>query len=208
MSRYGDGSRGPAGWNHNVHYHRLVLEVVPAGADSALDVGTGDGLLAVDLRDRVPTVVGIDVDSTVLRAAGARSGEISLVEGDVMTHDFHRAFDVVASIATVHHLPDLPAALRRMADLTAPGGVLVVIGLARTTRLGEVAIHLVGQLQHRWFSWRRGFWEHTAPKVWSTPLSYTEVQEIAHRTLAGSTFRRLPMWRYSLIWHKPAHGPS
>ena len=41
-------------WNHNLHYHRLVLDAVPAHARTALDVGTGDGLLAADLRRRVP----------------------------------------------------------------------------------------------------------------------------------------------------------
>ncbi|MEZ0075689.1 hypothetical protein [Planotetraspora sp. GP83] len=32
-------------WNHNVRYHRVVLDAVPYGCDTALDVGCGDGLL-------------------------------------------------------------------------------------------------------------------------------------------------------------------
>ncbi len=34
-------------WNHNIHYYRLILDAVPTGARSALDVGCGNGLLAV-----------------------------------------------------------------------------------------------------------------------------------------------------------------
>ncbi|WP_226362749.1 methyltransferase domain-containing protein [Pseudonocardia sp. ICBG1142] len=56
-------------WNHNIHYHRLVLDAVPRGAQTALDVGTGNGLLAADLVHRVPQVVAIDLDPTVLRSA-------------------------------------------------------------------------------------------------------------------------------------------
>ncbi|MDQ6782291.1 MAG: methionine biosynthesis protein MetW [Actinomycetota bacterium] len=37
-------------WNHNIHYHRLILDSVPAGARDALDVGCGEGMLARRLR--------------------------------------------------------------------------------------------------------------------------------------------------------------
>lgn len=32
-------------WNHNTHYHSLVLNAAPEGAKTALDVGTGDRLV-------------------------------------------------------------------------------------------------------------------------------------------------------------------
>src|SRR4051812_25699589 len=38
------------GWNHNIHYHGLVLDAVPVGATFALDAGCGDGDLARELR--------------------------------------------------------------------------------------------------------------------------------------------------------------
>lgn len=135
-------------WNHNIHFHDVVLAAVPAGARSALDVGTGNGLLAEEIRAVLPEVVAVDLDAGVLDAAAEHPG-IQWVLGDVMTHDFGRTFDVVASIATVHHLPDLHAALRRLADLTSPGGTLVVIGLARPTTLWDLTLSLAGVVQHR-----------------------------------------------------------
>jgi hypothetical protein len=30
-------------WNHNVHYQPVILNAVPPGCDTALDVGCGDG---------------------------------------------------------------------------------------------------------------------------------------------------------------------
>lgn len=50
-------------WNHNIHYHRLILDAVPAGASSALDVGCGNGLLSTELHSRVSKVAGIDLDA-------------------------------------------------------------------------------------------------------------------------------------------------
>lgn len=108
-------------WNHNIQYHGVILAEVPAGARSALDAGTGDGMLAAELRASIPDVVAIDLDESVLARAAVEHPGIHWVHGDVMTHAFGRRFDVVASVAVVHHLPDLAAALRRLASLTAPG---------------------------------------------------------------------------------------
>ncbi|GAA2058433.1 class I SAM-dependent methyltransferase [Williamsia deligens] len=198
--------RGPIDgrWNHNIHYHRVVLDAVPDGARTALDVGTGDGLLAADLATVVGSVTGIDADAEVLTSARRESSSVTWVHGDVMTHPFApESFDVVASVATLHHLGDPATALRRLAGLTAPGGVMVVVGLARTSTLGDVAIHLVGQLQHRILSARHGFWEHTAPKIWRQSHTYREMRTAAEEMLPGSRWRRLPMWRYAIVWRKP-----
>lgn len=192
-------------WNHNTHFHDRVLAAVPERARTALDVGTGNGLLARDLADAGLEVTAIDLDETVLAAARAEhtGGAVRWVCADVMTADLGQQFDVVASVATVHHLPDLALALARLADLTAPGGTLVVVGLARSTRLRDRLFDLVGIVQHRWYSWRRGYWEHSAPTCWPPPHSYAEVQRTSWAVLMGSRYRRHPLWRYSITWTRP-----
>ena len=195
---------GQSRWNHNIHYHRLVLGAVPAGARSALDVGTGDGLLAADLHRVLPDVTGIDQDAGILASAGAEEPEVRWVAGDVMTHPFEPgSFDVVASVATVHHLPDLDATFHRFAELTAPGGVVAVIGLARTARLSEVLVHGLGAAQHAYLRRRHGFWEHSAPMVWPPAHTFAEVRRAARAVLPGCCWRLLPMWRYAVLWQKP-----
>jgi trans-aconitate methyltransferase len=195
-----DGAR----WNHNIHFHHLVMSAVPTGATSALDVGTGNGALAGELRGVLPEVTGVDADLDVLtRAAATRPDGIAWVHGDVMTHDFGRAFDVVAAVATVHHLPSLPDTLERLGNLTSPGGVLVIVGLARAATARDYLLGLAGAAQHQWYSRTRNYWEHSAPTVWPPPHTYREVRECAATVLPGVRWQQFALWRYALTWSKP-----
>lgn len=190
-------------WNHNLHYHPLVLDAVPAHARTALDVGTGDGLLATDLRRRVEHVVGIDTDADVLRRARAAGDDIAWVHGDALAAPFpDGAFDVVASVAVLHHLPDLADGLRRLSTLVAPGGVLVDVGLARSVGWRDAPWELAGAVQHHVLRRTRTYWEHTAPTVWPPPHTYDQVRDVARRVLPGVRWRRLPLWRYALVWQR------
>lgn len=85
-------------WNHNLHFHPNVLNAIATGATSALDVGTGDGMLAVELRRILPDVVAIDTDADVLTAPAHEHEDIEWVLGDALTYNFGKTFDVVASI--------------------------------------------------------------------------------------------------------------
>ncbi len=198
--RRADGPR----WNHNIHFHRIVLDAIPHGAATALDVGTGNGMLAGELRAVLPHVTAVDVDEAVLAGAAKEHHGIEWVHADAMTHDFGQTFDVVASIAALHHFADLTAALKRLADLTAPGGVLVVVGLARPTTVRDHARGMAGVVQHQWYSRTRNVWGHSAPAVWPPPHSYTEVRQCAVDILPGIRWQQFAMWRYALTWHKPS----
>jgi ubiquinone/menaquinone biosynthesis C-methylase UbiE len=192
-------------WNHNTHHHRLVLAETAPGARTALDVGAGDGLLADDLRERVPEVTGIDRDPAVVERSRRPGSDIHWVVADVMSCPLpENHFDVVASIAAVHHLPDLGAGLAKLAALTAPGGALVVIGCARSGSLADLAMDAVGAVQHQVFARTRGVWRHSAPVQMNYPHTYGQVRDIASAVLPGMRWRRLALFRYAVIWRKPA----
>lgn len=195
-------------WNHNIHYHRLILDAVPTDARSALDVGCGNGLLSTELRNSVPEVTGIDLDEGVLDETRQLSDKITWVHGDAMSYEFDRTFDVVASVATLHHLPDLGAALSRLGDLTSPGGVLAVVGVARASRPKDAILHLAGTVQHRRMVRKHGFWEHSAPTTWPPPHDFVTVRRTAERVLPGAQWKQLILWRYALIWHRAPRGAA
>ena len=95
------------GWNHNIHYHDLILGAVPSPCDRALDAGCGQGLLTRQLASRAETVVGIDLDLPSTPSAPANT---TFLQGDIMTHPFPPAsFSFIAAVATLHHLPLHPA---------------------------------------------------------------------------------------------------
>jgi 2-polyprenyl-3-methyl-5-hydroxy-6-metoxy-1,4-benzoquinol methylase len=78
-------------WNHNVHYEPVILDAVPAGCGSALDVGCGDGLLATRLASRCAAVTGIDQDARMIaiarqRVPAAGAGTVTFVAADFRTH--------------------------------------------------------------------------------------------------------------------------
>jgi SAM-dependent methyltransferase len=64
-------------WNHNVHYQPVILDAVPAGCEAALDVGCGDGLLAVRLASRCAAVTGIDRDPQMITLARQRADALA-----------------------------------------------------------------------------------------------------------------------------------
>jgi 2-polyprenyl-3-methyl-5-hydroxy-6-metoxy-1,4-benzoquinol methylase len=61
-------------WNHNIHYHRVILDAIPSSCQRALDIGCGDGDLTRQLRALIPDVIGIDHDQASIAAARRYNG--------------------------------------------------------------------------------------------------------------------------------------
>jgi 2-polyprenyl-3-methyl-5-hydroxy-6-metoxy-1,4-benzoquinol methylase len=187
-------------WNHNTHYHPLALRHARTSA-TALDVGCGEGLLVRRLRDAgVPRVTGLDLDpAEVARAAGGPG--ISYLAGNVLDTPDHE-FDLVTCFATLHHL-DLESGLTRLAALTAPGGHLVVVGLAAVRTPWDAATSLGAVPFARLADRVRGTWEHGSPMA--DPVDgYGDVRRAARAILPGVRWRRRLYWRYGLEWQRPA----
>ena len=195
--------RRPSTWNHNTHYHPLVLRALPKNAARVLDLGCGQGLLTRKLAARCSDVVGIDPDRDALAAArNAGAQNITYIEADVMTYPFaNESFDMIAGIAVLHHLP-LDAALARLRTLLKPGGVLCIIGLYRHHSITDYLVDAAAvpaSLAIRGF---RSQADVGAPT--SDPAeTLGEIRERARAALPGSCLRRHLFFRYSLIWTRP-----
>jgi 2-polyprenyl-3-methyl-5-hydroxy-6-metoxy-1,4-benzoquinol methylase len=191
-------------WNHNTHYHRLILEAVPSGCRRILDVGCGEGTLARQLARLVPHVVGLDQDATSIDLARRQDpdGTISFIRGDLLTHPFAPAsFDMIASVAALHHM-DARSAFDQISQLLAPGGTLAVVGLARSRLPADLPWEAAAIIAHQGHKLTKGYWEHPSPIIWPPPQTYAEAQALAQQTLPGVRYRRHLLWRYSLIWTK------
>ncbi|RIQ37414.1 class I SAM-dependent methyltransferase [Jiangella rhizosphaerae] len=202
-------------WNANIHYDARLAACVPPGAGPVLDVGCGDGFLAARLAGgfapadggAAPArrVVALDADAPVLERARARfpDAAVDWRHGDVLTYPFQLgSFDAVVSNATLHHLPDAAAALRRLGALVRPGGVLAVVGFARFERrdlpwaaAAFVSLGVANRVRRKW--------EHSAPQHWPPPHTYRELGACARAVLPGVRLSRLLMGRYLLAWPAP-----
>jgi len=193
-------------WNHNIHYHRLILDSVPAGARAALEVGCGEGMLARRLCRIVPNVVAIDVDQSSLDLARAQvmpGANIDYVCGDFLTYPFvPSSFDVIGSVATLHHM-DAAAALGRMRDLLRPGGTLVIVGLARSRLPADLPVEVAAVAVNGIYRLTKTYWQHPSPTVWPPPVTYPGMRRLATHLLPGARCRRHLLWRYSIVWTKP-----
>ena len=95
----------------------------------AIDLGCGPGRQAALLAGRFEQVEAVDLSGPMIELARARRARpnITYLQGDL--HDVGEAgrYDCVLSPRTLHHVPDLHAALSHLKRLLAPGGRLVVV---------------------------------------------------------------------------------
>jgi SAM-dependent methyltransferase len=200
-------------WNHNVQYHRVIFAAIPAQCERALDVGCGTGGLTRELRRVVPQVTGVDRDERSITAARSQAGSagIEYLLGDVLELPLELgSFGLVTSVASLHHM-NATAALTRMRDLLRPGGVLVVVGLARdgwspadlAVELPAVILNRVQLLRRR--APRNGPADTGCkpPVVWPPAETYRDIRALAGRLLPGMRYRRRLYWRYTICWQKP-----
>ena len=147
----------------------------------------------------------MDVDRATLlraRAAGSSETRIAFVEGDVMTHPFpNGSFDLIAVVATLHHLPLRPA-LTRFRNLLRSGGVVAIVGLYRAHRIEDYALAAVAFPA----SWTLRCLKRHADV--GAPLqdpreTLREIRTACDALLPGAAFRRRLLFRYSLFWRKP-----
>lgn len=100
----------------------------------ALDVGTGAGENLRALTSAIPEAVvcAVDIDLGSLRGVSAPlpqgvQARLELVLADARMLPFRGgSFDLVASLATLHHLDDVEGALREARRVLREGGYLVV----------------------------------------------------------------------------------
>jgi demethylmenaquinone methyltransferase/2-methoxy-6-polyprenyl-1,4-benzoquinol methylase len=105
----------------------LVDEVAPARGARVLDVATGTGMVAAELRSRADCrVVGLDQSAEMLAGARRRfAGDerVELIEGQAERLPFaDDSFDALTFTYLLRYVDDPPATLRELARVVKPGG--------------------------------------------------------------------------------------
>ncbi len=128
------------------------------------DIGCGAGLLAEPMARLGARVTGIDPSPRSIGAARAHAAQADLAidyrAATVETlADAGEAFDLVLAMEVIEHTADPDLFICQLADITRPGGLLVMSTLSRTLKaffLGVVAAErLLGWLPAGTHDWRR-----------------------------------------------------
>ncbi|MGW2849899.1 class I SAM-dependent methyltransferase [Streptomyces sp. NPDC001274] len=118
------------------HVHAALLDLLPEAPARVLDVGAGTGRDAAALARLGHRVVAVEPVAELRRVAERLHGEEeginwrrgALPELAELDGEFNGGFDaILLSAVWMHLLPEeRPVALRRLAELLAPGGVLLI----------------------------------------------------------------------------------
>lgn len=192
-------------FDHNDHYHRLLLRHVPPGARTALDVGCGTGRFARRLVGLGCRVDALDPDPETLAAAEASGGGPRYRRADAATEPLPSGhYDVITCLASLHHMPF--TTLTRIRDALAPGGRLLVLGCyAGHTALDVVASPANAVARAAVFATERARGIRTPPRkapVRQPEMRLPRIRAEADRLLPGSEVRQLLYWRYLLTYTK------
>jgi len=106
-----------------------LLTQLPGQGRRALDAGCGSGRHTLALTDRFDEVVGVDRSQPLIDLARRTRPHprIRYQAGDLLAIRDPEGFDLVFSSTTLHHLPDLEAALVHLRRLVAPGGLAILV---------------------------------------------------------------------------------
>jgi len=119
-------------------YRRLAADVagVAPNGGAVLDVGTGPGVLLVELAARRPDLrlTGVDLSADMIAAATRNLepfGERACARvGDVTSLPFpDRSFDLIVSSLSLHHWDHPEAAVPELARILRPGGRVYIYDL-------------------------------------------------------------------------------
>lgn len=115
---------------------RVVRSVLPLRADMrALEIGGGTGLLARALADDLASVIVTDVAPGMVQAATKALDDPRYDGWEARLYDIEHDpaldddFDLVLGLLTLHHMGDVPAVVRRCAELLRPGGWIALVDL-------------------------------------------------------------------------------
>jgi predicted TPR repeat methyltransferase len=102
-----------------------------------LEYGAGTGLVTEALRDAVGPVTLADTSRGMREVMQAKVDAGALVDARVWALDLateaapDEEFDLIVTVMTLHHIPDLARVLAGFSDLLAPGGHLCVADLEK-----------------------------------------------------------------------------
>ena len=204
------------GWDHNNHYHRFLLKQLPVQRQAALDIGCGTGEFSRLLSKRFERVIALDLSANMIEVAKQRSRQFSNIDfqvADVMHWEpTAEQFDVIVSIATLHHLP-VESLLPNLQVALKPGGRLIILDLLEYESWRDKLSDFVAVPLNWLFQVLKSSHIRQSPEAAAAMrehlrtdkyLTISQTRRIYTSSLRKVKVRKHLFWRYSVVWEKPA----
>jgi ubiquinone biosynthesis O-methyltransferase len=138
----------------------LIIELLGDLRDKrVLDIGCGDGVLAVALAQAGAQVIGVDASANMIRAARARAEaeglnvEFLMGRAEALPFD-NESFDVVSAVTVLCFIRDASHTFAEVSRVMRPGGRFVI------GELGRLSLWAARRRVRAWLGsplWRQGY---------------------------------------------------
>jgi ubiquinone/menaquinone biosynthesis C-methylase UbiE len=195
-----------------------LLAQLPGRGQRALDAGCGSGRHTLALADRFDEVIGIDISKPLIDLARDQRPHprVRYQVGNLLAITDPQGFDLVLSSTTLHHLPDLDAALHHLRGLVASGGTAILIDNVASRSTPPSWVYRLGAVREvhadlRRHGWRQAWWllKFRTSTPWLDHLTsdhYLSRQVFEQRygaVFPGAQFHALG-YAHALVWHNRA----
>lgn len=140
-----DFDRKAADWDNNHdHFNRAVKlanylqeHIDLTQVKTAMEYGSGTGLLSFALKDILPSIVLMDSSAGMTNEAQRKVDEQQInslhpLQYDIMTQELpQERYDLIFILQTLHHIDDTQLYLKKSAQLLNRGGYFVAIDLVK-----------------------------------------------------------------------------
>ena len=197
--------KSTAVWNHNFAYSGRIARIV-GGRRRILDVGCGDGTLALFLANARNRVTGIEPSAAAVKKAKTKNvrGSVEFIETSFESYDPQGVkFDAVIFSASLHHM-NMESALAKAKGCLDEKGMLIILGLAKPSSVKDWAVEILRVVPSGIISAIR---KNTSSEELDISVSYelptmNDVRRICGEMLPKYRLSRLLHYRYLLTWEK------
>ncbi|MDR2246493.1 MAG: class I SAM-dependent methyltransferase [Treponema sp.] len=201
----------PDQWDHNQQYQNYLLKNIPPNCRCILDVGCGTGELTKKLVPYSSEIIGIDVSENMINEAGKRNNDRKInyikVSAEKYLEDIDRKFDVIISIAALHHMNE-EKILETMRNRLTKEGKIIILDLVKGSivdyvgAMTAVPLSIILRLKNngkaRITKEQREAWE--GHFHYDNYLTIKEVKSIVRKKLGKAKVKKHLFWRYSIVY--------